>query len=68
MVCRPIQEEADVFMLDEPLLAELYSASITGRVATGPRADKRIVRVGEDPNCLGAITNNRIDTFQLSGE
>ena len=55
-------------MLDEPLLAELYSASITGRVATGPRADKRIVRVGEDPNCLGAITNNRIDTFQLSGE
>ena len=31
-------EEADPLRRDEPLLAELYSASITGRVATGPRA------------------------------
>ena len=41
-------EEADTLRRDEPLLAELYSASITGRVATGPRAGKRIVRVGDE--------------------
>jgi hypothetical protein len=41
-------EEADMLRRDEPLLAELYSASITGRVATGPRAGKRIVRVGDE--------------------
>ena len=41
-------DEADSLRLDEPLLAELYSASITGRVATGPRAGKRIVRAGDE--------------------
>ena len=40
-------DEADTLRRDEPLLAELYSASISGRVATGPRAGKRIVRVGD---------------------
>ena len=52
---RTDSEEVDLLMLDEPLLAELYSASITGRVATGPRAGKRIVRVGEDLDCIGAV-------------
>jgi hypothetical protein len=41
-------DEADTLRHDEPLLAELYSASISGRVVTGPRAGRRIVRVGYD--------------------
>ena len=48
-------EEADLFLLDEPLLAELYSASITGRVATGRRAGRRIARVGDELDCRGAV-------------
>jgi hypothetical protein len=40
-------EEADTLRRDDPLLADLYGASITGRVATGPRAGRRIVRVGD---------------------
>ena len=43
-------EEADTLRRDEPLLADLYSASITGRAATGPRAGKRIARVGDGPD------------------
>jgi hypothetical protein len=39
---------------DEPLLADLYSASITGRVATGPRAGRRIVRIGDEIDCEDA--------------
>jgi hypothetical protein len=41
-------EQADTLQLDEPLLADLYSASISGRVATGPRAGRPIVTVGEE--------------------
>ena len=48
-------EEADSLQLDEPLLAELYNASITGRVATGPRAGRRIVRVGDELDCEDAV-------------
>jgi hypothetical protein len=47
-------EQADTLRRDEPLLAELYSASITGRVATGPRAGKRIARVGDGPDSKDA--------------
>jgi hypothetical protein len=43
----PDADTQDTLQLDEPLLAELYSASISGRVATGPRAGRLIVRVGE---------------------
>jgi hypothetical protein len=34
-------------MQDEPLLAELYSASVWGRVAGGQRSGKRVARVGD---------------------
>jgi hypothetical protein len=44
---RSNQEEADTLRRDEPLLAELYSASISGRVATGPRAVRGIARAGD---------------------
>jgi len=40
-------DEADTLRRDEPLLAELYSASISGRVAAGPRAGRRFARVGD---------------------
>jgi hypothetical protein len=40
-------DEADALRRDEPLLAELYSASISGCVTTGPRAGRRVARVGD---------------------
>jgi hypothetical protein len=40
-------EEADPLRRDQPLLAELYSASVHGRVADGPRAGQRVMTVGE---------------------
>jgi hypothetical protein len=39
--------EANTLWRNEPLLAELYSASVSGRIATGPRAGRGIVRVGD---------------------
>jgi hypothetical protein len=47
-------EHPDTLHLDEPLLAELYSAAISGRVATGPRAGRPIVRVGQEINSKNA--------------
>jgi len=41
-------DEADGLRRDQPLLAELYSASVSGRVATGRRAGMRIARVGDE--------------------
>jgi len=40
-------DEADGLRRDQPLLAELYGAAVSGRVATGPRAGMRITRVGD---------------------
>jgi hypothetical protein len=40
-------ELADTLQRDQPLLAELYGASISGRVATGPRAGRRVMKVGD---------------------
>lgn len=38
------RKEPDALLLNQPLLAELYSASISGLVATGPRAGRRRLR------------------------
>ncbi|MEJ2245969.1 MAG: transposase [Acidobacteriota bacterium] len=35
-------EEADPLLLEQPLLAELFSASVLGRIAFGPGAGKRL--------------------------
>jgi len=53
-------DEPDALRRDEPLLAELYSASISGRVGTGLRAGRRIARVGDevDPED-GALPSGR---------
>jgi hypothetical protein len=39
--------EANKLWQDEPLLAELYSASVSGLIATGPRAGREVVKVGD---------------------
>jgi hypothetical protein len=41
------RDESDALRHSQPLLAELYGASISGRVATGPRAGRRIAKVGD---------------------
>ena len=38
--------EADPLLRDQPLLAELYSASVQGRIATGPSAGNRVATIG----------------------
>ena len=40
-------EEIDTLRHSQPLLAELYGASVSGRVALGPHAGRRIVKVGD---------------------
>ena len=42
--------EGDAFGNAQPLLAELYGASISGRIAAGPRAGRQVARVGNDPD------------------
>ena len=45
---------------EEPLLAELYGASVSGRVAAGPRAGMRIARVGDEVDTEdGALPTGR---------
>jgi len=39
-------DEVDTLLNDQPLLAELYGASVSGRVATGRRAGHRLAKVG----------------------
>ena len=39
--------DEDTLRHEEPLLAELYSSSVSGRIATGPRAGRRVARVGD---------------------
>jgi hypothetical protein len=39
--------EADPLAEDQPLLAQLYGASVAGRIATGRRAGQRVLRVGD---------------------
>jgi len=65
-------DEADTLRRDEPLLAKLYSASITGRVATGPRAGRRIVRIRDEMDYADAATKSghccaSIEGFSVHG-
>jgi hypothetical protein len=50
----PSSEVALHLRRDEPLLAELYSASVAGHAATGPRAGRRIASAGVEPDFEGA--------------
>ena len=40
-------EEADPLAREQPLLAALYGASVSGRIATGPRAGRPVATVGD---------------------
>jgi hypothetical protein len=40
--------ETDAFQNTEPLLAELYGASTSGRIATGRRAGQKVTKVGDE--------------------
>jgi len=53
--------EADPLAGEQPLLAQLYGASVAGRIATGRRAGQRVVRVGDciDPEDLPALEGER---------
>jgi hypothetical protein len=42
-----IPEEVDTLQQNQPLLAELYSASVSGRAALGPRAGRPVAKVGD---------------------
>jgi hypothetical protein len=53
--------EADPLAEEQPLLAQLYGASVAGRIATGRRAGQRVLRVGDciDPEVLPAFDGER---------
>ena len=41
---------SDPLELDCPVMARINGASVLGRVATGPRAGQRVLRLGSNPN------------------
>ncbi len=51
----------DPLAAGEPLLAQLYGASAASRIATGRRADQRVLRVGDciEPDDLPALEGER---------
>jgi hypothetical protein len=57
-------EETDRLRRDQPLLAELYGASVCGRIATGPRSGRRVTAVGDriDVESLEALAGPRCAT------
>jgi len=54
----------DILATEEPLLASLYAASITSRVATGSRAGQRVLRMGDriDAGDLPVLQGERCAT------
>jgi hypothetical protein len=44
----PAHAEPDMLQRNQPLLAELYGASVSGRVATGRRAGRQVTKVGDE--------------------
>jgi hypothetical protein len=54
-------EESDSLRRDQPWLAGLYAAAVTGRTAYGPHAGRRVTRVGDqiDPESLDLTLSPR---------
>jgi hypothetical protein len=54
-------EKDEEFSNKQPLLAELYGASVSGRVATGPKAGRSLTKVGDDIDLeeIGVISSPR---------
>jgi len=66
LVRRGLGPEADASEVDpvlehQPLLAVLYAASVAGRVATGRRAGRRTLRVGDriDAEAIATLAGER---------
>ena len=57
-------EEADPLLRDQPWLARLYAASVSGRVAFGPNAGRRMTRTGDqiDAESMQALASPRCAT------
>ena len=53
--------DADPLSAKEPLLAQLYGASVASRIATGRRAGQRVIRLGDciDPDSIPELDGNR---------
>jgi Putative transposase len=63
-------EESDSLRRDEPWLAGLYAAAVSGRTANGPNAGRRVTRVGDqiDPESMDFTRSPRcasVDGFSL---
>jgi hypothetical protein len=60
---------SDPLALESPLLAQVQGASVRGRVATGPRAGQRVLRLGSDPTAplvtTGGPRQTHIEGFDL---
>jgi hypothetical protein len=58
--------DPDPLEADEPLLSQLYSASVQSRIATGPRAGQRLLRLGDriDVEEVEATTGPRCASVQ----
>jgi hypothetical protein len=50
------EQVSDPLALDSPALAGIRGASVLGRVATGPRAGQRVMRLGSDPGAAAVTT------------
>jgi len=57
-------DTAEALGRDEPGLAAIYSASIRGRIASGPRAGNRVMTVGDqvDGDSLDSLQSSRCAT------
>jgi len=60
-------DESDPLVRNEPLLAELYSTSISGRVATGPRAGRRLAKVGDEVDVENLAVSAGLRCATISG-
>jgi hypothetical protein len=54
-------EKDEEFSNKQPLLAELYGASVSGRIATGPKTGRHLTKVGDDIDLeeIGVISSPR---------
>ena len=54
-------EESDPLSRDQPCLAGLYAAAVSGKVAFGPNAGRRVTRTGDqiDPESMEALASPR---------
>ena len=54
-------EEADPLRRDQPWLAGLYAAAVSGKTAYGPNAGRRVTRIGDqiDPESMDVTVSPR---------